>query len=66
MQMIVRKGSGIKSVADMKGKTITVGAAGSATELNSVDLFNVYGMDYHNAKEISRRSTRVRRKAQIC
>ncbi len=33
------KNSGIKSFADFKGKSFAVGASGSATEMNSRDMF---------------------------
>ncbi|HHV57860.1 MAG TPA: TAXI family TRAP transporter solute-binding subunit [Firmicutes bacterium] len=51
LQMVATKKSGIKSLADVKGKTVCVGAAGSATELNSRDLFAQYGLDYVNRKD---------------
>lgn len=51
LQMVATKKSGIKSLAEVKGKTVCVGAAGSATELNSRDLFAQYGFDYVNRKD---------------
>jgi len=35
----------IKTVADLKGKTVSVGAAGSGTYFNAVDCLKVYGLD---------------------
>ncbi len=35
----------IKTVADLKGKTVSVGAAGSGTYFNAVDCLSVYGLD---------------------
>ena len=35
----------IKTVADLKGKTVSVGAANSGVYFNAVDIFNAYGMD---------------------
>lgn len=46
LQMVATKKSGIKSLHDLAGKTVCVGAAGSATELNSRDLLKLYGFDY--------------------
>lgn len=46
MQMVVRKDAGVESVADLEGKTVAVGASGSATELNSKDLITAAGIDY--------------------
>lgn len=53
MQIVARKGSGVKKVEDFKGKSFCVGAAGSATELNAYDLFTtVLGYDYRNKKDM--------------
>lgn len=35
----------IKSVADLAGKTVSVGAAGSGTYFNAVDILGIYGLD---------------------
>ena len=35
----------IKTVADLKGKTVSVGAAGSGVYFNAVDVLNAYGLD---------------------
>ena len=35
----------IKSVADLKGKSISIGAAGSGTYFNAVDVLGAYGID---------------------
>ena len=35
----------IKTVADLKGKNVSVGAAGSGVYFNAVDVLNVYGLD---------------------
>ncbi|MCQ2555252.1 MAG: TAXI family TRAP transporter solute-binding subunit [Clostridia bacterium] len=35
----------IKTVADLKGKTVSVGAVGSGTYFNAVDVLSVYGLD---------------------
>lgn len=46
VHVIVRYDSDIKTVADLKGKKVSVGAAGSGTEVNARQLFEIYGMDY--------------------
>ena len=35
----------IKTVADLKGKSVSVGAAGSGVYFNAVDVLNAYGLD---------------------
>ena len=42
---IVATSSDIKTVADLKGKTVSVGAAGSGTYFNAVDILGAYGLD---------------------
>ena len=37
---------GITSVADLKGKTVSVGDAGSGTEFNAAQIFEAYGMTF--------------------
>jgi len=44
--LLVREVSGIGSVADFAGKTVSVGSAGSGTEQFSRHLLEVYGLDY--------------------
>lgn len=46
VQIVVRADSAIKTVADLKGKKVVVGAAGSGTELASKQIFGVYGLTY--------------------
>ncbi len=46
MHWVVRKGSGIKSIADFKGKSIVPGAVASATEINSREMLAAYGLNY--------------------
>ena len=43
-QIQVRKGSGIKSVADLKGKRVAIGPLGSGTEQNAKQILGVYGL----------------------
>lgn len=51
VQIVVRKDSGIKSVADMKGKKICVGAVGSGYEVAARQILGVYGMSYDDIDE---------------
>lgn len=51
VQIVVSKKSGIKSVADMVGKKICVGAAGSGYEVAARQILTAYGMDYNDIDE---------------
>lgn len=46
IQIVASKGSGIKTLADLKGKRVSVGAPKSGTELNARALFKAAGMSY--------------------
>jgi len=46
MHWVVRKNSGIKSVADLRGKRIIPGQVASATEINSREMLAAYGLNY--------------------
>ena len=46
MQWVVRKGAGITSVAELKGRRIVPGQVASATEINSREMLSVYGLNY--------------------
>ncbi len=46
VQIIARADSGIKSIADMKGKKVYVGDVGSGVEVNSRQIFEAYGMTF--------------------
>lgn len=46
VQIIATKESGIKSVEDMKGKKVAVGAPGSGTEVNARQILAEYGLTY--------------------
>ncbi len=50
--IVVKDGSGINSVADLKGKRVSVGAAGSGTETIANRVLEAYGMDA--SKDIQR------------
>lgn len=53
MQPVTTKGTGIKSVEDMKGKKISIGAPGSATEVGAMRVLEAAGIDPE--KDIDRR-----------
>ena len=46
IQIVASKDSGIKSLADLKGKSLSVGAPKSGTELNARAIFKAAGMSY--------------------
>ena len=50
VQIVTLKKTGIKSVADFKGKRIAVGAAGSGTEANARQIMEAYGIKYEDVK----------------
>lgn len=46
VQIVALKSSGIRTLADLKGKRLSVGAARSGTELNARAVFEAAGMSY--------------------
>lgn len=50
IQIVTLKNSGIKDIADFKGKRIAVGAAGSGTEANARQIMAAYGVTYEDVK----------------
>lgn len=46
IQIVASKESGVKSLADLKGKGLSVGAPKSGTELNARAIFGAMGMSY--------------------
>ena len=51
VQIVASKASGIKSVADMKGKRICVGAVGSGYEVAARQILGIYDMNYDDIDE---------------
>ena len=49
--VLVRDGSGVMSVADLAGKAVSVGAAGSGTEQFARHLLAAYALDYESIDE---------------
>jgi len=45
-QIVVNPASGIKTVADFKGKRVSVGDAGSGTEFNARQIMEAYGLTF--------------------
>src|SRR5690625_6317422 len=52
MQIVANKGSGIKTIDDLKGKRISVGAARSGTELNARAIFDAAGLSYDDFSKV--------------
>lgn len=48
LQVFTLKGSGITSIEDLKGKTVSMGSAGSGGEMAGRMLLGVYGLDYNS------------------
>lgn len=46
VQIAATKESGIKSIADMKGKRVSVGDAGSGVEFNAKQILEAYGLTF--------------------
>ena len=65
MQVAVRKGTNIKALADLKGKTFAVGATGSATELNARDLAKAAGLSYEGNKDFIAEYTSEAQSAEL-
>jgi TRAP transporter TAXI family solute receptor len=52
IQIVASEESGIKSLADLKGKSLSVGAPASGTELNARAIFAAAGMKYEDLGKI--------------
>ena len=50
---IITCDTSIKTVADLKGKTVSVGDAGSGTEFNAKQIFGAYGMSFDDIKVVN-------------
>lgn len=49
VQLVTVEGTGIKSVEDLKGKRVGVGAPNSGVELNARMIYEAYGMSYEDS-----------------
>ena len=52
VQIVASKESGIKSLADLKGKRLSVGAPRSGTELNARAILKAAGMEYKDLAKV--------------
>jgi TRAP transporter TAXI family solute receptor len=52
IQIVATKESGIRTLADLKGKRISVGAARSGTELNARAVFTAAGLSYKDLGKV--------------
>ncbi|BDG61624.1 TAXI family TRAP transporter solute-binding subunit [Caldinitratiruptor microaerophilus] len=52
VQIVVPADSPVKTIEDLRGKRVVVGAAGSGTELNARQIFGTYGLDYKDRKDL--------------
>jgi hypothetical protein len=52
IQIVASADSGIKTLADLKGKRVSVGAAKSGTELNARAIFKAAGMTYADLAKV--------------
>ena len=52
IQIVASQESGIKSLADLKGRSLSVGAPASGTELNARAIFAAAGMSYEDLGKI--------------
>lgn len=50
IQIVVSADSNIKSVADLKGKRVSVGAPGSGTEINAQQILEAYGLTFDDTQ----------------
>ena len=49
---IVTTNSAIGSVADLKGKTVSIGAVGSGVYFNAIDVLTAYGLTENDIKPV--------------
>lgn len=52
IQLVATASSGVKTLADLKGKSLSVGAAKSGTELNTRAILQAAGMDYKSLGKV--------------
>ncbi|MDE7976449.1 TAXI family TRAP transporter solute-binding subunit, partial [Escherichia coli] len=52
IQVVASQASGIKTLADLKGKRISVGAPKSGTELNARAIFKAAGLSYEDMGKV--------------
>ena len=47
-QVVANPGAGIRTIADLKGKNVSVGDAGSGTEFNARQILEAYGVTFND------------------
>src|SRR5690606_26718924 len=52
IQIVASQASGVKTLADLKGKSLSVGAPKSGTELNARAIFEAAGMSYEDLGKV--------------
>jgi TRAP transporter TAXI family solute receptor len=52
VQIVADAGSGVATVADLKGHSISVGAPASGTELNAREIFTAAGLTYDDSSRV--------------
>ena len=50
VQLVVRPDAGINTIADLKGKKVSLGDAGSGTEINATQILAAYGLSVTDIK----------------
>ena len=49
--IVANPAAGIRSVADLRGKTVSVGETGSGTEFNAQEILEVYGISFNDIRK---------------
>ncbi|HEY2528204.1 MAG TPA: TAXI family TRAP transporter solute-binding subunit [Xanthobacteraceae bacterium] len=52
IQIVASERTGIKTLADLKGKKVSVGAKGSGTELNAIAIFKAAGFSFSDLGQV--------------
>ncbi|WP_227711643.1 TAXI family TRAP transporter solute-binding subunit [Sneathiella sp. P13V-1] len=68
VHLIVRRGAGIQSIADLKGKRISIDLPGSGTRQNAINILKAYGItsdDYIPIDANSDKSLKLIRKGEL-
>lgn len=52
IQIVAEKDAGIKTIYDLRGKTLSVGAPASGTELNAREIFKAAGLSYDDLAKV--------------
>jgi len=47
-QVVANPGAGIRTIADLRGKRVSVGDAGSGTEINARQILEIYGISFND------------------